>query len=359
MECSAPPHKLKLCLVGCGRIAKDHAQGIESECRDWIDVVACVDPHLRRAQEMADSYGEGCKVFSSIDQALEEGDFDAVDIMVLHPQHEEVSVKCFNAGKHVLMEKPMAPTLAECERILDSAAGSGCIFMIAEQSQYWGHVIAAQKLVQSGAIGKVSAVRASSRFELGSHWNAVLDGEDNAKPWRFIKRLTGGGIVIDGGLHWLRPMRQLATGDFESVSAVLGHTIEDMEGESVAFATLRFSSGVIGSFQASTKNNWRAVEPLFTVEGSAGEVVVTNNAEVLLFTEEHPKGKTVPWKYRHPHGLCLLDFAKAVLLGVPPAADAMDSLGELRAALAIYRSHESLKWEPIWTQGPGRPHSNL
>merc|ERR1719356_7332 len=107
--------------------------------------------------------------------------------------------------------------------MLAEADALGRVFMVAEQSQYFGFVLAMQKIVQSGAIGQVSMVKAAWHWDMGpsNPDTKVLEGEGNEKAWRFIKSIMGGGIVIDGGAHWLRPMRMVAPGDIEAVSAVL------------------------------------------------------------------------------------------------------------------------------------------
>jgi predicted dehydrogenase len=179
---------------------------------------------------MAAEVGGGCAVFTSLSAALAHGDFDAVDLMLLHTDHEAAAKECFAAGKHVLMEKPMATSVAECNRIMAAAASSASetVFMISEQSQYWAPVVKAKDLVESGSIGDVVSVRAVYRGA-PAVWTDVLDGAGGTgdkkgvstdqsgapKPWRYDLRLTGGGVTIDGGAHWLRPMSMLTPGRSE------------------------------------------------------------------------------------------------------------------------------------------------
>ena len=109
-------------------------------------------------------------------EALEDGEFDAVDIMLPHHLHEDVALQCFAAGKHVLLEKPMAPTPVACDRILAAAAQAGTVFMVAEQSQYWPDALKVQQMIQEGIIGDIITARA---FFGGAAGN----GRDE-KPWR-------------------------------------------------------------------------------------------------------------------------------------------------------------------------------
>ena len=113
----------------------------------------------------------------------------------------------------------MATSVAECDRIMAASKPGKKVFMISEQSQYWSPVVQAKRLIDSGAIGNVVSVAAKYRDGSAaagtSPWVKVLDGlgghgdakgvaktaDGQAKPWRYDRRLTGGGVAIDGGLY--------------------------------------------------------------------------------------------------------------------------------------------------------------
>ena len=136
------PDKLKLAFIGCGAIARFHLDGIKSHA-PRIDVTALVDLDESKAQTYAAETGG--QAFTSLDEALAKGDFDAVDIMLPHDLHEPIALQCLAADKHVLLEKPMAPTLDACDRILAAANAAPGVFMVAENSQYWPEIVEAQK----------------------------------------------------------------------------------------------------------------------------------------------------------------------------------------------------------------------
>ena len=81
--------------------------------------------------------------------------------MLPHDLHEELTIQCFQAGKHVLLEKPMAPTLDACARILQVASQTDTVFMVAENAQYWPEIVQAKKLINAGAIGEIITARAA------------------------------------------------------------------------------------------------------------------------------------------------------------------------------------------------------
>ena len=231
--------RVRLALVGCGNIARAHWRGIRYHA-PLIEVTAVVDADPARAAAMAERTGG--RAFTSLSAALAEGDFDAVDLMLPHDLHEPAAIESFAAGKHVVLEKPMAPTLDACARIMAAAEASGRVFMIAEQSQFWPDVMRIRELLAAGAIGEVIWARAFFFDPL------VRDPADPV-PWRFRLARSGGGICIDGGAHWIRPLR-MWFGDVAEVLATTHRHIAGMEGESRAHAIFRFESGVTATFDA-------------------------------------------------------------------------------------------------------------
>ena len=336
--------QLKLAFVGCGAIARFHLNGIAEMAPD-IQLTAVVDTMEEKTRAYAAE--TGATPVASLDEAREQGDFDAVDIMLPHDLHEEFALRAFAAGKHVLLETPMAPTPAGCDRILAAAREAGTVFMVAENSQYWPEIVKAKELVDAGAIGDILTARAGFVMEFDDYW--VKEG----KPWRYEKQRTGGGIVVDGGAHWIRPMR-MWLGEIDEVVAVVGHPLAEMENESFARALLRFESGVVAVFDALHAGDFIGPGEEFRVTGTRGELVIEKGAHgnLIRYDRAHPGGEVIQAK--HPgrgapsFGYELHDFSLAVLEGKTLAAGPEYSLGELRTALAIYRSAETRQWEKVW-----------
>jgi predicted dehydrogenase len=334
--------KLNIALIGCGAIARYHLDGIlEGEGR--VVVTAVVDAAPDKAAAFASE--TGATPFESIETALAEGDFDAVDIMLPHDLHEWAATVCLAAGKHVLMEKPMAPTLDACERILTKAEESGRVFMIAENAQYWPEIVRAGELINAGAIGDVITARAAFIVQFDEYWFP------DRKAWRYDRDRTGGGICIDGGSHWIRPLR-MWLGEIDEVVAVLGNPLEAMQGESLCRALFRHRSGVVASFDAMMIDTVLAPEPWWRVTGTKGEILIDGGFDggLMLYDADHRDGTPImePAGYARSFAPEIDDFARAVLDGSKPVAPARHALGELRAALALYRSADSRNWEKVW-----------
>jgi UDP-N-acetyl-2-amino-2-deoxyglucuronate dehydrogenase len=333
---------LRLALVGCGAIARYHLDGLQ-EHAPRIQVTAAVDVDADKAAAYAAE--TGAAAFTSLDEALEKGDFDAVDLMLPHDLHEAAAIQCFQAGKHVLLEKPMALDLDACDRILAAAKAAGTVFMVAENAQYWPEIVKAAEVIESGAIGDIITARAAFTYEFDPYWFK----ED--EPWRYQKGRTGGGITIDGGSHWIRPLR-MWMGELDEVVGTIGHPLAQMEGESLTRALFRFASGKTAVFDAMMIDTVMAPDPWWRVTGTKGELTIDPGFEgaLKLYDADHREGRQLMEIKGYPQsfGPELADFAAAVLDGTALAAGPEQALGELRTALAIYRSAESGRWEKVW-----------
>jgi UDP-N-acetyl-2-amino-2-deoxyglucuronate dehydrogenase len=330
--------RLRLAFVGCGAIAEWHLTALRAAA-PRTEVTAAVDVDGDRARAMAKE--TGAEAFTSLEEALASGTFDATLIMVPHRYHEEVAVAALEAGMHVLLEKPMAPTPEAAARILAAAERAATVFLVAENAQFWPEVVTTKELIDAGDVGGVITARA---------WHCVppmeqFHGEAN---WRMSLTEAGGGVAIDAGSHWLRPLR-MWLGELAEVVAVTGRPYPAMEGESLCRALCRFETGVVASFDAILSPGPVAPLPLFQVTGTRGEVVIDVLGRVKLYDGTDPRGRVVgQGSYLQSYEGQIAAFEAAVLDGTAPAAGAEFALGELRGALAMTRSAASGRWEPVW-----------
>lgn len=332
--------KLRLALVGCGAICDWHRMGIRAVPE--IEITATVDVDRARAEAAAAEYG--AEAFASLDEALARGKFDAVDLMLPHDLHEEATLKCFAAGKHVLLEKPMATTLDACERILAASRRVSTVFMVAENAQYWPEILLASEQIASGAIGDVVTAQVHLFFPA---LEAFYGGD---RAWRMSKAQTGGGICIDTGSHYIRPLR-LWLGEIDEVVAAMEKPCARMEGESLARALFRFRSGRVASFDLMLAEGPVGRQDVFRITGTKGEILI-GLMDITLVDENNYAGvrvgADVPQGYLLSYEGEFRDFASAALRGTKPAATAEYALGELRTALAMERSAETKRWEKVW-----------
>jgi len=334
--------RLKMALIGCGGIAQLHWEGIQ-RIATRVDVTAVVDKNPDAVNAMAEQ--TSAHPFTDIEEALKMGDFDAVDIMLPHDLHEFAALACFDAGKHVLLEKPMAHSLESAESILEASKQVDTVFMIAEQAQYWTDVVKARELMDAGAIGDV--ISASGNF-----YDRVVIDPDSPVPWRYSLAISGGGLTIDGGAHWIRPLRMMM-GEVDEVIGVMGHHVPRMEGESWSRMLMKFKTGTVGVLTCQNILHAAGPTDTFRVTGTEGELQITGgrDGQLLLFNKEHPRGEAIMNAVQgkmDSYGEEIKEFSEVVLDGRTMAATPEFSVGEFRTALALYRSVESGRWEKVW-----------
>jgi predicted dehydrogenase len=333
--------ELRLGLVGCGAIAEWHHDAIDRRA-ERSRVTATVDPDRSRAEALAAR--SSAVAYTSLDEALAADAFDAALVMVPHHLHEDVATTVLSAGRHLLLEKPIANTVDAAERILKAAATTEVVFQVAENAQFWPEVVEVQRLIAEGAIGDVITARS---------WHCAPPMGDFYPDgaWRLSAGAAGGGVAVDTGSHWLRPLR-MWLGEVTDVLAVTGHPFDRMEGESMVRSLCRFDSGVVASFDVTLTPGAAALEPFFQVTGTKGELVVEALGEVRLWdgtAGTELTGEVVArGNYMHSYGAQIQAFEAAVLDGAEYPVPPEFALGELRAAQALYRSAESGRWEPVW-----------
>ena len=348
---------MKLAIAGCGRIASVHYEAIEQLITDKnydISISALIDISEINAKHFQKKHQIVSGIFTGLEDALNRVEFDSILICAPHDFHETLAIMSFENGKHVLLEKPMAHNLNSAFKILQSSKSSGKVFMIAENSQYWPEVNCIHEHLQKKAIGEIITARASFRQNTSSDifdsYN-LLPGDELEKAWRFDKKSSGGGITLDGGAHWIRPMR-IWCGDVSKTTAKFGYPHPAMEGESLSQAILELDHQVTGIFEGIlTELTSFSPEAPFRITGTLGELVMgVGGFGVTLFNQDFPEGKKILEDQGYISSFLhqFDDFYQCVKTpGRQPAASAEFSLGEMKTAFAMERSDREGKWIDI------------
>lgn len=174
---------MKICLIGCGRVAKSHMVGA-LQVNDRLQVVAAVDPNIEIAKMFCQEYGIP-QAFSSFEEACASVDFDAVDMCLPNHLHCEFTVKAAEAKKHILIEKPMANTLEECQKMIEAAEKNNVKLMVGQSRRYFNSVFKSKEMIDSKEIGELITISANLYAYL----------EKAPTPW-WNKIETAGGLMI-------------------------------------------------------------------------------------------------------------------------------------------------------------------
>ena len=205
--------QLGVAIVGCGRISDLHALGYEG--RPDAAIVAVCDTKRGRARAKAEAWGVD-KVYTDYRRLLEDDSVDLVELLVPHDLHAQMAVDACRAGKHVSVQKPMAITIAEADRMIEAAQGAGVVLRVYENFVFYPPFARAHQMVDAGEIGEPQMIRVHfSTGARGGGWQVP----HSAWLWRFDAKRSGGGpIIFDHGYH-LFSIARFLMGDVERVYA--------------------------------------------------------------------------------------------------------------------------------------------
>lgn len=255
-------------IVGCGVIGPRHAQvaGALPNAR----LVACTDVVPDRAKGLAESHGADFE--PDLDALLARDDVDVVSVCVPSGLHAEVGVQAAAAGKHLVVEKPIDISLAAADRLIKAVEQAGVKMTVISQHRFDRGLVELRQLLDGNRLGRLVLGDARVKWYRSQ---AYYDSGD----WRGTWALDGGGALINQGVHYTDLLRW-CMGPVSEVMAITATEAHKMETEDVALAIMRFSSGAVGSLEAST-----AVFPGFRerleLSGTEGSAVVEDGRLVL------------------------------------------------------------------------------
>ena len=219
-------------ILGAGFFGAYHARAIAAV--EGVRVVAACAEELSLAEAFTAEHGG--KAYGDWRAMLEDKSVDAVAITAPHHLHGQLAIAALQAGKHVLLEKPMALSVAECSRIIASAQASRGKLMIGQIMHFvWPHLVA-REILDRGDLGK--PVTGSSR--LLKTWM-----ESNRRGWHLDPK-AGGGMLMTAGIHALDQLVWLMDGRVRSVSAAVSTSFHDQKADDSAMMLLRFADGRYG-----------------------------------------------------------------------------------------------------------------
>ncbi len=187
---------LGVAIVGCGRISDLHALGYQG-CEE-ARIVAVCDPDLKHACEKAARWGVK-QVYRDYGQVLQDPDVDLIELLTPHHLHCSMTVSACRAGKHVSVQKPMALSMNEANRMITVAQEAGVKLRVYENFVFYPPAVKARELLKSGEIGEPRMIRMHVNTGTGdTAWKIPL----SAWLWRFNQKKSGGGVLVfDHGYH--------------------------------------------------------------------------------------------------------------------------------------------------------------
>lgn len=350
--------RVRTAIVGCGKVSDLHAEGLKATPE--AEFVAVYSRSPEKAKQYAEKYGVGG--FSDIRQMIIDARVEAVVVCTPHPAHRDAAVAAIEAGAHVLVEKPLAVNLRDCDDILAAARKAKVKVGTVCQRRFYAPVQRVWRAINDGKIGKPAL---GTVLMLGWRDQAYYESD----PWRGKWQTEGGGVLVNQAPHQL-DLLQWFMGPIDEIYGVwsnLNHPY--IEVEDTAVAIVRFRSGALGNIVVSNSQK-PGIYGKVHIHGQNGASVGVQTDGGAMFVAGIPAAVeppindlwTVPgeehllerWKQEdsdlfngmpnalaHYFHLQIQDFLRAVIDGRDPLITGEDGRRTVEIFTAIYRSQQT------------------
>jgi glucose-fructose oxidoreductase len=326
-----PGKKLGWAIVGLGSLAINQILPAFARC-EQSRVTALVSGHPDKARKLATRYGvpeAHLYTYDTFDRLRDDPDVDIVYVVLPNGMHAEYTVRAAKAGKHVLCEKPMANTPAECQQMIDACRQASRTLMVAYRLRYEPFNRALIKVAREKEFGPLKLVLADAGFSIG-----------DPAQWRLNRALAGGGSLMDIGIYALNAARYLTGEEPTEVHAMEYTTPGDprfKEVEETLTFQLRFPGGVL----ANCTSSYGAPANRFRVIGTTGwaelePALIYSNLRMRAGTGGRVEERQQPVV---DHFAAEMDhLSDCVTKGAAPLTPGEEGLRDLRIMMAIYES---------------------
>lgn len=322
-------------VIGCGRISKNHLESIER--LPGAKLVAVCDVKEENLAKASEKYE--CKGYSDYHELLVDNNVQLVNICTESGCHARIAIDAMKAGKHVLVEKPMAMSLAEADMMIATAEEMGVKLGVVHQNRFNKAIVKLRKAIEGDKLGKLTHAAAVVR------WNRNDEYYSQA-PWRGTWAQDG-GCLMNQSIHNI-DLLQWMMGPVESLFAYTATNMRKIEGEDVGAIVLKFKNGALGIIEATTTIYPKNLEETLSIFGSSGTVciggIAVNKMEAWRLAGDDEaailadQDKEPPNVYGFGHAYIIQDFMQAVTEGKELAISGEEGRKALEIILAIYHS---------------------
>lgn len=328
---------LNIALIGSGNISRAHLAALKDSPAG--KVIGLYDADPARAQQRATEFGIE-RIYGTQSELLNDPNVQVVAVLVPPDLHASVAIEALEAGKHVVTEKPMAGSLAECDAMIVAGRRAGRRMLTVQNRIFSPAYEAAREIIQSGAIGTVFLAQTDG-----------FEGPDTVfrTSWLMTAR-AGNGVLLAQAVHPAYALRWLL-GEVEQVSATFGgRKVVDMTEEDSAIVTFRFASGVIVSMTATFGLKNGPFDHAITVFGDEGYVEIRGQAGVpplrvispRTYGDKNIHEVELPQTPNHAAHFRSMweDYLHSIESGQPGRVDEIDGRKAVEMILAAHRSSE-------------------
>lgn len=339
-----PESKLGFALIGCGRIAPKHVEVLTSGAVPGAKLVAVCDEKFERAQFIGRQYDVPAFVnrFEMLEKMADK--IDVISILTPSGMHAEHTLDMAPYGKHIVVEKPMALTLVDADRMIEACDRQGIRLFVVKQNRYNYPVKKLREALEAGRFGKM--VLGTVRVR----WCRTQEYYEQ-DSWRGTWTLDGGVFANQASHHV--DLLQWMMGEVESVFAKTTTRLVNIEAEDTGVVILRFKNGALGVIEATTATRPKDLEGSLSILGERGSVEIggfaVNEMKTWNFTEVLPEDQEVVEKYRvNPpnvygfgHAEYMNKVVECIREGGSALVDGLEGRKSLELISAIYESAET------------------
>lgn len=356
---------LKFALVGCGRIGKRHAEILGERQVDGAELTAVCDIDPERAAAFGERYG--VPHFTDYHQMVAQcgSDIDVISILTPSGLHARHTIDLAPYGKHIVVEKPMALTLADADEMILACDRAGVKLFVVKQNRFNLPVQKLREAIEAKRFGKLVLGTVRVRW---CRTQEYYDQDAWRGTWEF-----DGGVFANQASHHV-DLLEWMMGPVESVVAKASTALVDIETEDTGIVLLRFANGALGVIEATTAARPKDLEGSISILGETGTVEIggfaVNEMRVWNFTEPREDDGEVMDKYRenppNVYGFGHLRYLQHVVdclqNEVSALVDGLEGRRSLELLSAIYESIEKegevfLRFKPKWSKlGTPSPH---
>lgn len=277
---------IRFAIMGCGRIAKRHSELLGNNQIAGAELACVCDIVPEKARAIGEKFG--VPWYTDVDVMMAEEDIDAVSILTESGLHARHVFKLAAYGKHLLVEKPMALTLADADRMIEACQNAGIKLFIVKQNRFNVPVVKLREALDAGRFGRLVMGTVRVRW---SRDQAYYDQDS----WRGTWKLDG-GVLTNQASHHI-DLLEWMMGPVRSVFARTTTALVDIETEDTAVVVLEFESGALGIIEATTAVRPKDLEGSISLLGERGSVEIggfaVNKLKVWNFVDAAPGDDTV------------------------------------------------------------------
>ncbi|MFR2772764.1 MAG: Gfo/Idh/MocA family protein [Clostridium sp.] len=336
---------MKYALIGCGRIATNH---IKAALNNQLEIAAVCDIQPDHIKKLLERHGlwadDSIKHYTDYKAMIAEVQPELVSIAAESGIHAEIAIFCIKHGVHVIIEKPMAMSMADANEIIRLSEERNVKVSACHQNRFNIAVQEMRQALEAGRFGKLS------HGSIHVRWNRNQNYYTQA-PWRGTWAQDGGALM-NQCIHGIDLLRWTFGGEVEEVYGQTRQQFHDyLEAEDVGMAVVKFKNGAIATIEGTTNVYPKNLEETLYIFGEKGTVKIggtsTNNIDVWDFadeTEADMKNKGLEEEtnnvYGNGHTSLFADMMDAIQTNRKPYVDAYAGRDALELVLAIYKSQK-------------------